>query len=190
MPRDRRRLAYQLGCGHHAIELALTERANHSLNHVYHKRPLFTAGSLVRVYNIRVTAPQSNSRAEDDREPVLRAKFSLNLTGPSKVSRVGSSESAPDGKPGRDEVFVRNRRPVRDAPAQFSFFFKRCKPCMNPYCRDHAMCQRVLPNMFLPVSLRIAPFHNYLMLNLPLTLSALRWMSSLRCKYLTVDAMC
>ena len=56
--RDRQRLAYRLVREHHAIESPCIPHANHALSDVFHKRPLYTAGGWVWVYNGKLAARQ------------------------------------------------------------------------------------------------------------------------------------
>ena len=162
LARDRQRLAYRLVREHHAIESSRIARANHALSDVFHKRPLFTAGSWVWVYNSKLAARQSISD-EDERERALKSKLSLNWTGPFKVLRVGPCESAPDGQPVGDKLLYLDLPPGQRGPsAKHRVSIMRCKPCMNPH--DTKDRPRHLPAGFTEyvlsrVSEKSPPFH-------------------------------
>ncbi len=102
-------MTYQLVREHHAIEPSHIARANHVLSDVFHKRPVYTAGSWVWVYSSRQAARQPIG--DEDESERLKSKPSLNWTGPFKVLRVGPCASAPDGHP------VREKLPYTDLPS-------------------------------------------------------------------------
>ena len=58
LTRDRQRLVYRLVRENNAIESSRIARANQGLSYVFHKRPIYTAGSWVWVYNSKLAARQ------------------------------------------------------------------------------------------------------------------------------------
>ncbi len=160
LARERQRLAYQLVREHHAISSSRLARVNKKVSDVFHKKPLFEAGSWVWVYNSVLTAQQSKS-ADEDR--ALKSKLSLNWTGPFKVLKVGPCDSAPDGKPLGDKLlYLELPLGVRGVNAKRRVSVMRCKPCLNPH--DVEDRPRYLPAGFTEyvlssVSEKCPPFH-------------------------------
>ena len=158
LARERQRLAYRLVREHHAIASSRIARANEGLNDVFHKKPIFTVGGWVWVYN-NVTAVQ---QTKDD-ERALKSKLSLNWTGPFKVLRVGPAPSAPDGKPVGDKLlYLDLPSGLRGVNAKRRVSVMRCKPCVNPHDVDDR--PRHLPAGFTEyvlarTSRKSPPFH-------------------------------
>lgn len=163
LAKDRQRLAYRLVREHHAIESSRISRANLSLSDIFHKRPVYTAGSWVWVYNSKLAARYSTSSDEDERERSLKSKLCLNWTGPFKVLRVGPCASAPDGQPVGDKLLYLELPPgLRGSSAKRRVSVMRCKPCVNPHDTDDR--PRHLPAGFTEyvlasVSEKSPPFH-------------------------------
>ena len=162
LARDRQRLAYQLVREHHVIESSRIARANQALSDVFHKRPLYTVGCWVWVYNSKLAVRQSIGD-EDERERVLKSKLSLNWSGPFKVLRVGPCASAPDGQPVGEKLLYLELPPgLRGPSAKRRVSVMRCKPCVNPH--DTEDRPRHLPAGFTEyvlasVSEKSPPFH-------------------------------
>ena len=100
------------------------------------------------MYNTAATIRQGAKTATDAK--VLKAKLSLNWTGPYKALAVGSCTPAdtPDGSPVGNKLLVLDLHsdmpgdmPGSDARRHVSV--QRCRPCANPH--DHGDMPRYLP---------------------------------------------
>ena len=130
--KDRQRRAYQLVREHDAIMFSRLARSNAKLLDTFHKRPRYTIGDWVWVYNPEATLRQGYSRRVNDSP--LMSKLSLNWTGPFKVLRVGPSPSAPDGRPVGDKLlFLDLPSSNRGSESKPRVSVMRCKPCTNPH---------------------------------------------------------
>ena len=84
---DRQQRAYDIVREHHALTVSRVERRNSALSDALRAVPKFTVGGWVRVYNTAITIRQGAKTDTDAK--VLKAKLSLNWTGPYKVLTVG-----------------------------------------------------------------------------------------------------
>ena len=98
---DSQRRSYALVCEQHALNVARVERRNSalSLSDGLRQLPIYAIGVWVWTYNTAATIRQGVKAGTDFK--VLKAKLSLNWTGPFKVLAVGPSpaEATPDGRP-------------------------------------------------------------------------------------------
>ena len=96
---DRQQRAYDIVREHHALTVARVNRRNSALSDTLHPAPKFDLGGWAWVYNTAATIHQGAKPDKDAK--VLKAKISLNWTGPYKVLAVGPCCSAdtPDGSP-------------------------------------------------------------------------------------------
>ena len=98
---DSQRRSYALVCEQHALNVARVERPNSalSLSDGLRQLPIYAIGVWVWTYNTAATIRQGVKAGTDFK--VLKAKLSLNWTGPFKVLAVGPSpaEATPDGRP-------------------------------------------------------------------------------------------
>ena len=130
--RDRQQQAYDLVREQNAITASRIARSNTALDDVLHKRPVWRIGDWVWIYNSESTIRQGSSRKTEDK--ILKAKLSLNWTGPFKILAVGPAKSAPDGRPVGDKLLyldLPSDLPGQDAKRRVSV--ARCKPCFNPH---------------------------------------------------------
>ena len=98
---DRQRRSCALVREQHALNVARVERRNSalSLSDGLRQLPIYAIGVWVWTYNTAATIRQGVKAGTDFK--VLKAKLSLNWTGPFKVLAVGPSpaEATPDGRP-------------------------------------------------------------------------------------------
>ena len=114
-------------------------------------------------YNAAATIRQGAKAGTDAK--VLKAKLSLNWTGPFKILAGGRSpaEATPDGHPLASKLLhldLPNDMPGADAPSRASVV--RCKPCANPHHSSD------LPR-FLPAGLTPYVLNNYTSKSPPFT---------------------
>ena len=100
---DRQQRAYDIVREHHGVTVSRVERRNSALSDALHAVPKFTAGGWVWMYNTSATIRQG-ANTDTDAE-ILKAKFSLDRTGPHKVLAVDPCTPAdtPDGSPSGDK---------------------------------------------------------------------------------------
>ena len=96
------------------------------------------------MYNTAATI-REGAKPDTDAK-VLKAKLSLNWTGPHKVLAVGpcSAAGTPDGSPLEAKLLhldLPSNMPGADARRRVSV--QRCKPCANPH--DHGDMPKYLP---------------------------------------------
>ena len=84
---DRQQHAYDIVREHHALTVSRVERHNSALSDALRAVPKFVVGGWVWVYNTAVTIRQGAKT--DTGAKALKAKLSLNWTGPYKVLAVG-----------------------------------------------------------------------------------------------------
>ena len=131
---DRQRRAYALVREQHALTVSRVERRNSALSDALKKVLTYSIGGWVWIYNTAATIRQGAKSGTDDK--VLKAKLSLNWTGPFKILAVGPSpsDSTPDGRPLAAKLLyldLPNDMPGPDAHCRVSV--ARCKPCTNPH---------------------------------------------------------
>ena len=100
-------------------------------------RPLRRSASNPQIRRWAVTFRQGAKPDTDAK--VLKAKLSLNWTGPYKVLAVGpcSSADTPDGSPlGVKLLYLDLPSDMPGADARPRASLQRCKPCANPHDRD------------------------------------------------------
>ena len=99
MATDRQQRAYDIVREHHTLTVVRVNRRNSALPDALRPVPKFAVGSWAWVYNSVATIRQGSKPDTDAK--TLKAKLSLNWTGPYKVLVVGpcSSANTPDGSP-------------------------------------------------------------------------------------------
>ena len=134
---ERQQRTYELVREQHALTVARVNGRNSALSDTLLRRPKYTTGGWVWVYNTATTIRQGLRKGADNK--VLKEKLSLNWTGPFKITAVGPSSAAdtPDGCPLGDKLLY------LDLPSNLSGLaakphvtVARCKPCANPYDAD------------------------------------------------------
>ena len=137
LARERQQRAYELVRDQHALTVARVNGRNSALSDALLRRPKYTAGGWIRVYNTAATIRQGLRKGADNK--VFKEKLSLNWTGPFKIIAVGPSSTAdtPDGRPLGDKLLH------FDLPSNLSgsaakprVTVARCKPCVSPYDAD------------------------------------------------------
>ena len=121
----------------HALTVARVNGRNSTLSDALLRRPKYTAGGWVWVYNAAATIRQCLRKGADNK--VLKEKLSLNWTGPLKIIVVGLSSAAdtPDGRPRGDKLLYLDLPSFCFGPAaKPRVTVARCKPCANPYDAD------------------------------------------------------
>ena len=101
---DRQQRAYDIIRAHHALTVCRVERRNSALSDALRAVPKFVVDGWVWVYNTAATIRQGAKTDTDAK--VLKAKLSINWTGPYKVLAVGPCTPAdtPDGSPLGDKL--------------------------------------------------------------------------------------
>ena len=97
---DRQRRSYAQVREQHALDIARVERRNSALSDGLKQLPTYAIGGWVWVYNTAATVRQGAKAGTDAK--VLKAKLSLNWTGPFKILVFDSSLAeviTPDGRP-------------------------------------------------------------------------------------------
>lgn len=103
---------------------------------------MWQIGEWVWVYNHEAAIRQGASPQTNDQ--VLKAKLSLNWTGPWKILVVGPATTSPDKSPVADKLLypdLPSGMPGQDSKRRVSV--ARCKPCANPH--DLTDMPRYLP---------------------------------------------
>ena len=118
----------------HALTVSRVERRNSALSDALRQVPNFAVGNWVCVYNTAFTIRQGVKAGTDAK--VLKTKFALNWTSPSKILAVGPcpSSNTPDGSPLEDKLLyldllyldLPTDMPGADAHRHVSV--ERCKP--------------------------------------------------------------
>ena len=101
------------------------------------RRPKYTAGGWVWIYNTPATIRQGLRKGADNK--VLKENLLLNWTGPLKILAGGPSSAAdtPDGRPLGDKLLYLDLPSNLSGPAaKPRVTVARCKPCANPYYAD------------------------------------------------------
>ena len=135
--RERQQRAYELVQEQQALTVARVNGRNSALSDALHRRPKYTAGGWVWVYNTAATIRQGLRKGADNK--VLKEKISLNWTGPFKIIAVGPSSAAgtPDERPLGDNLLYLELPSNISGPAtKPRVTVARCKPCANPYDAD------------------------------------------------------
>ena len=116
----------------HALTIAWINGRNSALSDALLRRPKYTAGGWVWIYNTADTIRQGLRTSADNK--VLKEKLSLNWTGPFKIPAVGPSSAAADTP---DGVLYLDLPSNLFGPAgKLRVTVARCKPCANPYDAD------------------------------------------------------
>ena len=129
--------AYEIEREQHALTVARVNGRNSALSDALLRRPKYTAGGWVWVYNTAATIRQGLRKSADSK--VLKEKLSLNWTGPFKILAAGPSPAAdtPDGRPLGDKLlYLDLPSNLSDPAAKPRVTVARCKPCANPYDAD------------------------------------------------------
>ena len=110
------------------------ERGNSAFSDALKQLPIYTVGGWVWIYNTAATIRHGTKFGTGAK--VLKAKLSLDWTGPFKVLAVGPSPSdfTPDGCPLAGKLFylgLLNDMPGHGAHCRISV--ARCKPCTNAH---------------------------------------------------------
>ena len=96
---DRQKRANNIVCAHHALTVSRVDRRNSALTDALRPAPNFAVGGWAWGYNSASTIRQGVKPNTDAK--VLKAKLSLNWTGPYTILAVGpcSAAETPDGSP-------------------------------------------------------------------------------------------
>ena len=133
---DRQQRAYDIVREHHALTVSRVERRNLALSDALRAVPKFAVGGWVSVCSTAATIRQGAKTDADAK--VLKAKLSLNWTGPYNILAVGPCTPAdtPGGSPLEAELpCVDLPFDMSGADARWRVSVQRCKPCANPH--DH-----------------------------------------------------
>ena len=152
---ERQQRAYEHVREQHALTVARVNGRNSALSDALLRRPKYTAGGRVWVYNTTATIRQGLRKGADNK--VLKEKLSLNWTGPFKIIAVGPSSAAdtPDGRPLEDKLLYLGLPLNLSAPAaKPRVTVARCKPCANPYDADDTSASPCRPYVICPTRLR------------------------------------
>ena len=143
------------------------ERRNAKLSDALYQRPHCDVGGWLWVYNPAATTRQGSKQGPkgevDADAQVLKAKLSLNWTGPFKILAVGPCDSAPDRRPvGKKLLYLNLPSDMPGADAKRRVAVERCKPCTNPH--DTTDMPRFLPAGLTPYvlnnhSIKSPPYH-------------------------------
>ena len=137
LARERQQRAYEIVREQHALTTARVNGRNSALSDALLRRPKYTAGGWVWVYNTAATIRQGLRKSADNK--VLKDKLSLNWTGPFKILAAGPSPAAdtPGGRPLGDKLLYLDLPSNLSGPAAKPHVtVARCKPCANPYDVD------------------------------------------------------
>ena len=138
LARERQHRAYEVVQEQHALTVPQVNGRNSALSDALLRRPKYTAGGWIWVYNTAATIRQGLRNGADNK--VLNTKLSLNWTGPFKIIAVGPSSAADttDGRPLGDKVLYLDLPSNLSGPAaKPRVTVARYKPCANPYDADH-----------------------------------------------------
>ena len=138
LARERQQRAYELVREQHALTVARVNGRNSALSDALLRRPKYTAGGWVWVYNTAATIRQGWRKGADDK--VLKEKLSLNWTGPFKIVAVGPSSAAdtPDGRPLGDNLLYLDLPSNLSGPAaKPRVTVARCNAICPTRLRDH-----------------------------------------------------
>ena len=134
MTTDRQKHANDIVRAHYALTVPRVNRKNSALADALRPAPNFAVGGWAWVYNSAFTNRQG-VRANTDAK-VLKAKLTLNWTGPYKVLAVGpcSAAETPDGSPlGKNLLYLDLPSDLPDSDARRHVAIERCKLCANPH---------------------------------------------------------
>ena len=137
LAREHQQRAYELVREQHALTVLWVNGRNSALSDALLRRPKYTAGGWVWVYNTAATIRQGLRKSADNE--ILKEKLSLNWTGPFKIIDIGPSLAAdtPDGRPLGDKLLYLDLPSNISGPAaKPRVTVARCKPCANPYDAD------------------------------------------------------
>ena len=116
-----------------SLTVARVNRRNSALTDALRPVSKFDVGGWAWVYNTLATIRQGAKPDTDAK--VLKAKLSLNRTGPYKVLAVGpcSSADTPDGSPlGAKLLYLDLPSDMPGTDVRRRISVQRCKPCANP----------------------------------------------------------
>ena len=137
LARERQQRAYELVREQHALTVARVNGRNSALSDALLRRPKYTAGGWVWVYNTAAIIRQGLRKGADNK--VLKEKLSLNWSVSFKIIAIGPSSAAdaPDGRPLGDKLLYLDLRSNLSGPAaKPRVTVARCKPCTIPYDAD------------------------------------------------------
>ena len=137
LARERQQRAYEIVREQHALTFARANGRNSTFSDALLRRPKYTAGGRIWVYNTAATIRQGLRKSADNK--ALKEKLSLNWTGPFKILAIGPSSAAdtPDGRPLGDKLLYLDLPSNLSGPAaKPRVTVARCKPCANPYDAD------------------------------------------------------
>ena len=129
LARERQQRAYELVREQHALTVYRVYGRNSALSDALLRRPKYTAGGWVWVYNTAATIRQGLRKGADNK--VLKEKLSLNWTGPFKMIAVGPSTASdtPDRRPVGDKLLYLDLPSNLSGPAaKARVTVARCKP--------------------------------------------------------------
>ena len=141
---DRQQRAYDIIRAHHALTVCRVERRNSALCDALRAVPKFVVDGWVWVYNTAATIRQGAKTDTDAK--VLKAKLSINWTGPYKVLAVGPytpADTPDDSTLGDKLLYLDLPSDMPGADARRRVSVQRCKPCANPH--DQGDMPKYLP---------------------------------------------
>ena len=130
---DHQQRTYIIVREHHALTVARENSHDSARSDALCPVPKAAVGGWAWVYNTAATTLQGAKPGMDAK--VLKAKLSLNWTGPYKVLAVSpcSSVDTPDGSPlGAKLLYLILLSDIPGADAHRRVSVQRCKPCANP----------------------------------------------------------
>ena len=131
---DRQQRAYDIVREHHALTVSRVERHNSALTDVLRAILKFAVGGWVWLYSTAATIRQGAKMDTDAK--VLKAKLSLNWTGPYKVLTFDpcTPTDTPDGSPlGAKLLYLDLPSNMPGADAHWRVSVQCCKPCANSH---------------------------------------------------------
>ena len=137
LARDRQQRAYEIVREQHALTIARVNERNSALSDALLRRPIYSTGVWVWIYNTAATFHQRLQKSADIK--VLKEKLSLNWTEPFKILAVGPSSATdtPDGRPLGDKLLYLDLPSNLPGPAaKPRVTVARYKPFANPYDAD------------------------------------------------------
>ena len=131
---DRQKRAKDNARAHHALTVSRANRRNSALADALRPAPNFATRGWAWVYIPASTIRQGMKANTDAKE--LKAKLTLNWTGPYKTLAVGpcSAAETPDGSPlGSNLLYLDLPFDLPGLNARRRVAIERCKPCANPH---------------------------------------------------------
>lgn len=131
LARDRQINAYDLVREQNTINASHVARANPALDHLMYKRPDWSVGNWMWLYNSHSTIHQGANKTRDS--PILKHKLALEWMGPFTILAVGPSASSPDNHPvGAKLLYWELSTNLRGRDVKLRVSIARCKPRLNP----------------------------------------------------------